>query len=461
LPGLVHILTIDRVSGLPSALEVAADPDIAAFRARCAEVEPSDIATYIYTSGTTGDPKAAILTHHNFWSVAHATLGLARIEPGDRSIVFLPLAHSLQRFAMYRGLLEVVSGVYAESIEKVTDALLFGRPTLLATVPRMLEKIRDRMLATVRARGGTAERVFEWAMGVGRKRALALESKQPLSRFTRLQLRLADRLVFEKIRARMGGELRVLISGGAALDPEVARFYLAMGIRVLEGWGLTETSAPATANTEEDFRLGSVGKPLPGVDVRRDADGELLVRGPGVFVGYLKDPAATAAALQDGWFRTGDIGTIDADGFVRITDRKKEILVTAGGKNIPPVNIEKRLERSPFVSQAVAIGDRRPYLVALLVPDAEAVSAYARDHGLPDEPLAASVRRPQIDSLIQTAVAEANRELASFESIKRFAVLGAPFSVETGEITPTLKLKRRIIEEKYRVDIERLYGTSV
>jgi long-chain acyl-CoA synthetase len=294
-------------------------------------------------------------------------------------------------------------------------------------------------------------------MRVGRARALAWEQKRPFPLHWQLQLRLADRLVFSKIRQRMGGRLRGLVCGGAALDPEVARFYLAMGICVLEGWGLTETCAPATTNREEDFRIGTVGKPLPGVEVRVESDGELLVRGPGIFQGYLKDPEATAAAMTDGWFRTGDIGTIDADGFVRITDRKKEILVTAGGKNIPPVNIEKKLERSPWVGQAMAIGDGRPYISALLIADGDALSAWTAERGLHGK-LADLVLTPAVRELFVRAVDDANAELAKFEAVKRFAVLTEPFAVETGELTPTLKLKRRVVSEKYRSVIDSLYS---
>jgi long-chain acyl-CoA synthetase len=459
LPQLRHVIAITPVPGLPSLEELRPAGDHTAWlRQRALEALPDDVATYIYTSGTTGNPKAAVLTHRNFWEVAHASRAVAKVRPGDRSVVFLPLAHSLQRFTVYRGLLEQIEGVYAESIDKLPEALVFARATILASVPRMLEKIREKADAQAASRGGVAKRIYDWAFRVGAARAATLETGAPLDAWTGLQLRLADRLVFSKVKAKLGGELRVIVSGGAALDPHVARWYLAMGIPVLEGWGLTETSAPATANREDRFKVGTIGPPLPGVEVRVDADGELLVRGPGVFQGYLKDPEATAAAFTDGWFRTGDIGTIDADGFVRITDRKKEILVTAGGKNIPPVNLEKRLERSRYVSQAVVIGDARPYLTALLAPEPEALAAFARERGWPDEPLAARLARPEVRALYDAGVAEANASVAKFEQIKKYALLDSPFTVESGELTPTLKLKRRVIAERRKAEIEALYA---
>jgi long-chain acyl-CoA synthetase len=433
-PELRQIVRMDRP---PDAA-----PDLALLRARGAQVQDDDVATIIYTSGTTGDPKGVVLTHANFWEVAHRTRHLAKVLPGDRGVIFLPLAHSLQRFVQYRALLDDVVGVYAESIEKLPEALAFGQPTVLASVPRMLEKIKERAEAAATQRGPRARAIFDAAVRLGHRRALALESNTRLGLVDRILLRVADRLVFQKIRERLGGQLRVLACGGARLDIDVARFFVGAGITVLEGWGLTETCAPVTANAEGAWRLGTVGRPLPGVEVRVAPDGELLVRGPGNFREYFHDPEATAAAFDDGWFRTGDIGEIDADGYVKITDRKKEILVTAGGKNVPPVNLEKRLERASVVSQAVVIGDGRPYLVALLVPEPDAVAGLSAD---------------EARAAFDRAVADANQDLAKFEQIKRYEVLPVAFSIEGGELTPTLKLKRRVIAQKYADAIERLY----
>jgi long-chain acyl-CoA synthetase len=458
LPALKQVVTIDPVEGTPCLADVERDADMDWLRARAAQIGTDDVATYIYTSGTTGPPKAAILTHGNFVAVSEATLGIANVGRKDRLLVWLPLAHALQRFTVYRALLEEGVGYFAESIDKLPEALVGCRPTVMATVPRMLEKVRDRAMSAVQARGPMAKRIFGWAFAVGRERLAHLEARRPIPLGLALRWRLANRLVFRHVKARLGGALRLLISGGAALNPDVARWFGAMGITVLEGWGLTETCAPATLNRETDFRIGTVGKPIPGVSIRIAGDGEVLVKSPGMFLGYFKDPEATAAVFTDGWFRTGDIGSLDDDGFLVITDRKKEILVTAGGKNIGPVNIEHRLERSPYVSQAVAVGSERPYLVALLAPDEEALEEFARREGLPEEPLAARLQQTAVEALFQDAVREANRELAQFETIKRFAVLPNAFSIETGELTPTLKLKRRVVSDKYAAEIEALYA---
>lgn len=411
---------------------------LATFRERARAVRPDHPCAIFYTSGTTGDPKGAVVTHGAMASVCFGSQLAIPLEPGDRSIVFLPLAHSLQRMAAYRALIEDISAYFCPTMDQFPEVLLLARPSVLATVPRMLEKIKAAAEATVAKRPALARRIFCWAMEVGRERSRRLEVKEPIPGELAWKYAVADKLVFAKVRARFGGALRVLAVGGARLDPEVARFFHAMGISVCEAWGLTETCAPATMNTPTDFRFGTVGKPIHGTDVRLDEDGEVLVKGPGLFSGYWNDPEATAAAFTpDGYFRTGDIGRLD-DGFLRIIDRKKEILVTSGGKNIPPVNIEKRLEGGG-VAQAVVIGNDRPYLVALLAPDP--------DHP-PGDPTAFAEAR----------VREANAGLAPFEQVKKWAWLPQPLTVESGLLTPTLKLKRRVIDETYRELIEGLYS---
>lgn len=457
LPQLTELVSIEPVEGLRRLEELRTPTERSWFEARCAEVEPDDLATIIYTSGTTGPPKGAMLTHRNFCEVATATREAVPMEPGDRSLVFLPLAHSLQRFTIYRGLMEDTTAFFPSGIDRLPEALVHARPTVLASVPRMLEKIHDRAHATVAEKPPIAQRIFAWAFRVGRARAHAVEHGLPVRATVSAQWWLADRLVFRKIRARLGGAIRFIVSGGAALNPEVARWYLAMGVLVLEGWGLTETSAPATACRPERWRFGTVGPPLPGVEVKVADDGELLLRSPGVFGGYYKDEAATAEALAGGWFHTGDIGTVDDDGFVRITDRKKEILVTAGGKNIAPVNIEQLLERSVLVDKAVAVGHGRKYIAALLVPDPEVLDALASRHHWPDEDLATRLARPEIVEGLEAAVADANAELAPFQQVKRYTALPALFGVETGELTPTLKLKRRVVEQRWAEAIAALY----
>jgi len=462
LPRLTRVLCIEPVEGLDDLESVqrgaggdAADVDWLAERA--ARVKPGDVATYIYTSGTTGPPKGAVLSHENFVTVARATRDAVPIEPGSRSLVFLPMAHSLQRFANYRGLMEEDIEAWFGSIPDLPACLLACRPQVLATVPRMLEKIQSRALARVEERGGVIKALFDWAFRVGLARAHYLERGEPVPWTVAAQHALADRLVFSRVRGRMGGAIERMVSGGAALNPAVARWFYACGVLVLEGWGLTETSAPVTANRADDFRFGTVGKPLPGVELGFADDGEILVKSPGVFLGYLDDPEATAEALRGGWFHTGDIGTLDDDGFLRITDRKKEILVTAGGKNIPPVNIENLIQRSPYVEHAVAIGDDRKYIAALLTPDLENLDAWARRQGLPDEPLDARLARPEVTALFEAAVAAANAQLARFERVKRYRVLAAQLTDTGGELTPTMKLKRRVITGRFADEIEALY----
>jgi long-chain acyl-CoA synthetase len=458
LPLLKHVLCIDPVDGLKSTNDIGHPPDIGWLKDEAAKVQPDDVCTLIYTSGTTGDPKGAILTHGNFLHVVYATGSLVEVTNQDRGIVFLPMAHSLQRMAGYRGYLQEGSGYYC-SIPELQATMSEVRPTIMATVPRMLEKIHARAEATVFARGGLVKRIYDWAFAVGRRRTECIEHNQRVPRRIAMQYALADRLVFSKIRARLGGELRLLVSGGSALNTKVAYWFWSLGIPVLEGWGLTETAAPATANQVDDFRIGTVGKPIDGIEVKLDSDGEILVRGPGVFQGYFKDEGATKAAFtDDGWFRTGDIGEFDRDGFLKITDRKKELIVTAGGKNIAPVLIEKKIERSPYVMQAVAIGDDRPFLVALISPDVEELPQLAKQLNIPMDEPEQLVRHPDVQAAFLEAVREANRELPRFEQIKRFEVLSTAFSVETGELTPTMKLKRRIVASKYGDRIDALYN---
>lgn len=416
--------------------------DREAFRARARLVKPEDACAIFYTSGTTGEPKGAVVTHGAMAAVCRATQAGVHVMPGDRSLLFLPLAHSLQRMVAYRGILEEVTAYFVPSLDRVADALPVARPSVIATVPRMLEKIKAGIEAHVAKESATKQRIFRWALGVGVEASRHIERKEDLPGLLAAKLRIADRLVFRKVRTRLGGELRLFAVGGARLDPEVARFFHALGITVCEAWGLTETCAPATLNTPEDFRFGTVGKPLPGVTVKLAEDGEILVKGPGLFKEYWRDPVATAAAFtDDGFFRTGDIGVIEDD-YLKIVDRKKEILVTSGGKNIPPVNVEKRLEGG-VVGQAVVIGDGRPYLVALLAPDPE------HAHGLDAAALQAAG---------EARVREANAHLSPFEQVKQFAWLPKPLTPESGLLTPTLKLKRRVIAERYAEVIAELYA---
>jgi long-chain acyl-CoA synthetase len=438
---------LDRLKGfLPDVVARTWDfphiaADLEAFRARARAVKPEDPCAIFYTSGTTGEPKGAVVSHAAMLAVCRASQGPVPLQPGDSSILFLPLAHSLQRMVAYRGLLEDVSAHLVSSLDKVQAALPIAKPSVIATVPRMLEKIKAGIEAMVAKRPPVSRRIFAAAIAAGLERSAALEAKRPIPRSVAWRWAIADRLVFRTVRQRFGGKLRLFAVGGAKLDPDVGRFFHAMGITVCEAWGLSETCAPATLNSPDDFRFGTVGKPLQGVDLRLEPDGEVLVKGPGLFSGYWRDSVATAEVFTpDGYFRTGDIGVIE-DGYLRIVDRKKELIVTAGGKNIPPVNIEKRLEGG-VVGQAVVVGSERPYLVALLAPDPEHTKGL-----LPAE----------LERLGAARVAEVNTQLASFEQIKRFAWLPEPLTVENGMLTPTLKLKRRVIAITHADVIAGLY----
>jgi long-chain acyl-CoA synthetase len=455
LPKLRHTLSLLPDAGVPQL--TPARPDPAFLDERVARVQPADVATYIYTSGTTGNPKAVVLTHANFVSIIEASKEIAPSEPGDRSIVFLPLAHVLQRFALYRGLTEDVVGFYAPSIHTLPETIAVARPHMLATVPRMLEKIRAKVEAKATSKSPRARAVLDWAIDIGLQWNRTIEAGGTPGFKLRMQHRIADRLVFQKIRNGLGGHLRLFVSGGAALSPEVGEWFQAVGILVREGWGLSETSAPATGNRLDDYRFGTVGKPLKGTEIKLAEDGEVLVRGPGVFREYLKDPEATAAAFtDDGFFRTGDIGLIDDDGFLSIIDRKKEIIVTSGGKNIPPVNIEQRIEGG-LVGHAVVVGNERPFLTALIAPDPDALAAEAQSRGWTGT-YAEWAARSEVHDAIEARVAAANAQLARFETVKRFAILPAPLTVETGELTPTMKLKRRVIAQRYADQIDALYA---
>lgn len=444
LPNLSHVVSLEPDAGVPPL--VAAEPDHDWFAHRAARLKANDVATVVYTSGTTGRPKGAVLTHGNFAAIIEASRSAFPTRPGDRSIVFLPLAHVLQRFALYRGLAEDVTGHFAPSIAALPETIQVCRPTVLVTVPRMLEKIRATAEAKAAERGRLARQILDWAIGVGRARAACRRGGERVPLRLRAQAAVADRLVLATIRERLGGQLRAIVSGGAALSVEVAEWFEALGVSVCEGWGLTETCAPATINRVEGRRLGTVGPPLPGTEIRLAEDGEVLVRGPGVFQGYLHDPAATAEVLDEqGWFRTGDLGALDPDGFLRIIGRKKAIIVTAGGKNIAPVPIEKRIE-GDVVEHAVVIGDERPYLVALVSLDPEVVGDLGR-----------AAADPAILARVAARIDAANAGRARFETIKKFAVLPNRLAVETGELTPTLKPKRRVIADKYAAVIDELY----
>jgi len=407
-------------------------------------IEEDDLATLIYTSGTTGPPKGCMLTHRNLVTAATCVVE-GMNQPGDICLLFLPLAHSYGRLAHQAATHRGTTVALVTDVVRVPEALATVRPTVLPAVPRVYEKVHANTLGEIERAGGLRRRIGLWALGVGSRTSRAGREGSSVSGLLALQQRLAERLVFAKVRERLGGRLRVGVSGAAPLSTDVMEFFHALGVPVIEGYGLTETASSATVNEPGDFRIGTVGRPVEGAEIRLADDGEILIRSDSVFAGYFKDPDATSAALtDDGWLRTGDVGELDEEGFLRITDRKKDLIITAGGKNIAPQNLENALKTSRFVSQALVVGDRRPYVTALVTLD--------------DAEVASSGRDPQ--ELVQELVDDVNRDRTRVEQIKRFVILPRDFSQDEGEVTPTLKLRRRVIHEHFAVEIEKLYAAE-
>jgi long-chain acyl-CoA synthetase len=428
-----------------------------------AAVGPQDLATLIYTSGTTGKPKGVMLTHDNWLFEAETLADLNILGPDDKQLLFLPLAHSfgkvLEVVSIRLGVNTAVDGV----IDDLVANLAVVRPTVMGGVPRVYEKVYNRVVTGAREGGGLKYKIFQWALGVGgRVSRLRQQGREP-SGLLAFQHRLADKLVYSKLKARLGGRLRFLISGGAPLSRAIAEFFHSCDILILEAYGLTETSAGSTGNRPERYKFGTVGLPYKGVEVRIAEDGEILMRGRGVMRGYYNLPQDTAEALEpDGWFHTGDVGQIDADGFVTITDRKKDILVTAGGKNIAPQNIEGRLKAScPYISQVVMLGDRRPFCVALVTLNEETTAKWAREQGLDVKSYADLATRPEVKQLIRDGIEAVNAGLASYERIKDFHLLDHDLSQETGELTPKMSVKRKVVESRHREILDGFYKDTV
>jgi long-chain acyl-CoA synthetase len=418
-------------------------------------VRAEDVASIIYTSGTTGEPKGVVLTHRNIVFDAVAAAEHITCEPDDVALSFLPLSHIFERTVLYLALRCGVTIAYAESIEAVAANIAEVRPTLMTAVPRLFEKMYDRILKTGAKLSPARRRLFDWSLETGRAWAVATNSGARVSPWLRAKHAIADRLVFVKWREGVGGRMRRFVSGGAPLSPDLAYAFLGAGITILQGYGLTETSPVIAVNTlaPRGNRVGTVGRPIPGVEVRIAEDGEVLTRGPHVFREYFKKPQETAAVLgEDGWFQTGDIGRLD-DGFLTITDRKKDLIKTSSGKYVAPQPIEGLLAMSPMIEQAVLVGNGRKYISALVVPNLERLREWAEANGV-DEDLATSSRAIEA---VRAEVARLTSHLADYERIKRVALLPAEFSIEGGELTPTLKIRRRFIEEKYRSVIDDLY----
>jgi long-chain acyl-CoA synthetase len=441
------------------AASLASDPGAgAALESRRAAVTADALATIIYTSGTTGEPKGVMLTHGNILSNIEAVIPIFRLSPEDTALTFLPLSHSFERTVVYAYLWSGLTIVFAENLDTIARDLRATAPTLMTVVPRVCEKLHARVLASVAESAPARQWLFRQALAgaIARVREAGGGAEATVPRGWRD--RLFDRLVFSKVRARLGGRLRLIVTGSAPLSTDTGEFFLAAGLPLFEGYGLTETAPALAVNHPGRSRLGTVGPALPGVELRIAEDGEILARGPNVMRGYWNRPDDTAAVLRDGWFHTGDIGELSPDGFLRITDRKKDLLVTSGGKKVAPQPIEARLKKHPLVAEAVVVGDRRRFPAALIVPAFDVLEERLRALGLPGGDRDALVARPDVIALYREVVEALNHDLAQFEQVKRVALLPAEFTIAGGELTPTLKVRRRVVETRWHETIERLYA---
>ncbi|MGD8538215.1 MAG: long-chain fatty acid--CoA ligase [Candidatus Aminicenantes bacterium] len=437
--------------------EKIAEEQPALFEELALEVKPDDIASIIYTSGTTGVPKGVMLMHSNFVSNVESVTTIIEFTADDTVLSFLPLSHVLERMVTFAYLYKGCSIGYAESIETVAENLQEIRPHIMVSVPRVFEKIYAKVMDNVLASSPLKRKIFFWAAKVGREYGGKKLLNQPISGSLQFKKNLAQKLVFSKIIAKTGGRVRFFVSGGAPLSKDIAEFFYAMGLVVLEGYGLTETSPVIAVNTLEEVKFGSVGRPIPGVEAKIADDGEILTRGPHIMKGYYKMESETQEAFVNDWFCTGDIGFLDEEGFLTITDRKKDIIVTAGGKNVAPQPIENVLKTNPYVSNAVIIGDKRKFISALVVPNFEKLVEYADANNISYSDYSDLVENETILNFIESEINRATPGLASYEQVKKVALLDREFDIEKGEITPTLKVKRNIIEQKYKPVIDTIY----
>ncbi len=421
-------------------------------------VTPQDICTFIYTSGTTGPPKGCVISHGNYRAMLDMVNDTSVIEAEDVTYLYLPLAHSFALLIQLGSFdLGATIAYWERDPLKIMPNLAELKPTYFPSVPRIFEKIYTLATSSMEKEGGLKKAIFDWSIRVGGKvRELERSGRQP-GFLLRKQYEFADDKVLSKIRGLFGGKLRLAVSGAAPISPDILRFFDAAGVLVLEGWGMTETSTAATISSPQDFKIGTIGKPFPGCEIKIAEDGEILVKGPNVFQGYYKNEEATRETIVNGWLHTGDLGSIDADGFITITGRKKDIIITAGGKNITPANLEGEIKQHPLVSQCVVVGDRRPYLVALVTLDPEEATAYAKEHALSEDP-AQLAANGDVREAIEAHLAKVNEKFARVEQVKKIAILPQDLSQESGELTPTLKVKRAVVADKHQHEIEQLYA---
>jgi len=465
LPNLKYIVTYagpsDPERGVLSwedFLDKGADISEEELAQRGEELGQDDLASIVYTSGTTGEPKGAMISHGNLVFISWTTGESLSIEPFFTTLLFLPLAHVFARLIVYVCLRKAVPVAFAESFNTVVQNLQEIRPHFIASVPRVYEKAYDKILANATEAGGIKLKLFMWALKVGTEVGDLKQKKQPIPAGLAIKHRIAYKLVLHKIVEIFGGRLEWSVSGAAPLNKTIAEFFHSAGVLILEGIGMTENTSFSHVNRFDNYKFGSVGLPGPEVEHQIAPDGELLTRGANTMLGYFKNPEATAEAIdEEGWLQTGDIGEIDDEGFLRITDRKKDLIITAGGKNVAPQHIEQILRTSHYIGQVVAIGDRRKYLSAIITLDPETVPEWAAQNDLGDLSLDELAVHPKVRELIEMEVEQRNKSLASYESIKRFEILPRDFSIEGGELTPTLKIKRKAVVEKYKAEIESLY----
>lgn len=427
------------------------------FKKSIKEVKEHDLCTIIYTSGTTGEPKGVMLTHNNIISNVRSALKNFPIDQKDVFLSFLPLCHIFERMAgYYTGFASGGQIYYAESIETVAQNLIESHPTIVTSVPRLFERIHTKIIKNVDKQPLKKQKIFYWAIDVGLKYQEA-RRKGSIPTSLALKNKIADKLVFKKLREKTGGNLRFFISGGAALPMHLGKFFEAVGIKIIEGYGLTESSPVIAANKVDDYKFGTVGKPFSGVEVKIASDGEILARGPNIMQGYYKNKKETDEVLNDGWLHTGDIGVFDADGFLMITDRKKHLFKTSTGKYIAPTPIENLFLSSKYIDQFVLIGDRRMFLSALIVPDFEAIREYADSHNIKYDNIEELMSMREIYDLFDKDMSQLQKKLANYEKIRKFKLLTKPFTIETGEITPSMKIKRKVVEDQYAHLIEEMY----
>jgi len=427
------------------------------FKELASRIKPEDTASIIYTSGTTGVPKGVMLSHYNFISNSQATAEIIKFTSEDVVLSFLPLSHVLERMVTFTYLLKGCSIAYAESIETVAENLLEIKPQIMVSVPRVFEKIYAKVMDTVLEGSALKRKIFFWSVKIGKEYAQKKLNKERISKWLGFKRSIAAKLVFSKIIEKTGGRVRFFVSGGAPLSKDIAEFFYGMGLVVLEGYGLTESSPVISVNTFENLRFGSVGKPIPGVKVKIADDGEILAKGPNIMKGYYKNEEETKEAVKQGWLYTGDIGYLDDDNFLHITDRKKDIIVTSGGKNVAPQLIENRLKTNPFISNVVVIGDRRKFVSALIVPNFEKLEQYAEASGIKYTSMKDLAENEKIINFLMAEVDRYSSNFASYERVKKIILLDRDFEIEKGELTPSLKVKRDIVKDKYREKIDKIY----